>query len=59
MAASINWIRLGKEIANMPNGIAVLRLLQAHGLTHLVVLEGGITQSNSIEMTIDYAHKEK
>lgn len=55
----INWIRLVKEIGSIPNGIAVLRILQAHGLTHLVNLNhNGIRQSNSIEDTIDRAHKE-
>lgn len=68
--SSINWIRLGKELAAMPNGIAVLRVLQAHGVTSLVTYNTTRTptdigenkhvhQSCSINMVIDYAHKER
>lgn len=58
MAANIetNWIKLGKEIGSINNGIAILRVLQAHGLSHLL---NGNRQQCSIEMLIDYAHKEK
>lgn len=60
----VNWIRLGKEIGAMPNGIAVLRVLQAHGLydfrTHRTPSEGGgINQICSIDTVIHYAHTEK
>lgn len=58
----INWIRLGKEIAQTQNGFAILRLLEAHGVSHFVKFNeqgGGIAQSCSIEMVIDYGHKEK
>lgn len=61
----INWVRLGKEIGQMPNGIAMLRVLQAHGVGHLVkfqpsgnVGDGPVKQSCSIDMVIDYAHRE-
>jgi hypothetical protein len=59
--SEINWIRLGKEIAQMPNGIAVLRVLEAHGVRHFVRFSesGSVSNSCSIEMVIDYAHKEK
>lgn len=58
--AGTNWIQLAKEIAQMPNGIAVLRVLQAHGLTHVVTIgNDGIRQSNSIDGVIDYAHRER
>ena len=60
--AEINWIRLGKEIASMPNGIAVLRVVQAHGITHFarfVAEQSNVKASCTIEMVIDYAHKER
>lgn len=58
----INWTRVGKEIADLRGGIAVLRLLQAHGITHFVKFSpdsSGIKQSCTIEMVVDYAHKER
>ena len=59
--AEVNWICLGKELAKAPNGLAILRALQGHGITHLVKYDtmGVIAQSCSIEMVIDYVHKEK
>lgn len=63
MSKEINWIRMGKEIAQMHGGVAVLRVIQAHGVTHLIKFSDppgtGIGQSCSIEMVCDYAHKEK
>lgn len=57
----INWIRMGQEIAQTPGGVALLRVLQAHGVTHLArfTISEDIKQSCTIDMVIDYAHKEK
>lgn len=59
----INWIRLGKEVAQTQNGFAILRLLQSHGITHFVQVNQpagtGFGPSCTVEMVIDYAHKEK
>jgi len=56
----INWIRLGKEVAQTQNGFAVLRLLEAHGITHFAQLgPNGIRRSCTLEMVLDYAHKER
>lgn len=59
--SEINWLRIGKEIANMPNGFAVLRVLQAHGVEHLVKFNegGGVRQSCTIETVLNYAHTER
>lgn len=59
--AEINWIRLGKEIASMPNGIAVLRVLQAHEISYFTQFksDNSVSKSCTIEMVIDYAHREK
>lgn len=59
----ISWIKLGKEISETQNGFAVLRLLQAHGITHFTQVNEpagtGFGKTCTIEMVIDYAHKEK
>jgi len=57
----INWIKLGKEIANVQNGIAVLRMLEAHGVTHLMKFADspgiGMGHRASIETLINYVHE--
>lgn len=55
-----NWNRVAKEIRDIPGGLAALRVLQAHGLTHIVTFrEGGaVAKSNSIDNLIDTAHRE-
>lgn len=58
MSKEIDWLQMAKELKAMSNGIAVLRVLQAHGVTHLVKFkEPGdsglvVKQSNSIESVI-------
>jgi hypothetical protein len=61
---NINWIHVCKEIRDIPGGLAALRVLQAHGLTHIVRIDAAsgtstITNSNSIESVIDTAHRER
>lgn len=60
MTKDVNWIRLGIEIKQTLGGFTVLRMLQAHGITEFIVNDdkGNLKQSCSIDMVIDYAHKE-
>jgi hypothetical protein len=55
-----NWIRIAKEIRDLPGGLAALRVLQAHGLTHIISFadNGYIAKSHSIDGIIDTAHRE-
>lgn len=32
---TIDWLKAAKEIANVPGGVAVLRILEAHGVNKL------------------------
>lgn len=33
---TINWVMMAKEIADVPGGLAVLRVIQVHGIDMLV-----------------------
>lgn len=54
----INWFALAAEIADVPGGLAVLRVLQVHGVNHLVNLADGEQRaSSSIEYLIEKVHE--
>lgn len=53
--SSINWFALAAEIADVPGGLAVLRVLQVHGVERLASLSNGA--HSSIEYLIEKVHE--
>lgn len=57
---SVDWSLLAVEIGDVPGGLAVLRLLQAHGLDTLMRREDGeVKASCSIEYLVHTVHSER
>ncbi len=54
---SIDGDLMAEEIGDIPGGVAVLRILQAHGLNTLMRREGGnIIESNGIDNFVHTIH---
>ncbi len=53
----INWDLMAEEIGDIPGGVAVLRILQAHGLNTLMRREGDdVLGSNDIDHFVHTIH---